>query len=103
MPRNPKARLEVAAQRRRAAVADGVAAVLAQAALGRDDDRVAVGPDLRSERLAQELLRGAEPVGAGGVEQSDPESQGFPRRRDRRVAVDGAPVPASRPVAERDP
>ena len=99
----PEARLEVAAQRGRAAVPDGVAVVLAQAALGGDDDRLAGRLDLGSERLAEELLGGAEPVGAGRVEQGDPEVERLAGRGDRRVAVDAAPVAAGRPVAEGDP
>jgi hypothetical protein len=98
-----EAGFEVAAQSCRAAVADGLAAVLAKAALCGDHDRLAGRSDLRSQRLPQELLRGAEPVGVGGVEQRDSEVERLARRCDCRTAVDAAPVAARRPVAEGDP
>jgi len=64
--------------------------LVAKATLRGNDDRIAGRLDLRPKRFTQELLGGAEPVGMRGVEQVDPEVEGFPGRCDGSITVDTA-------------
>jgi hypothetical protein len=58
----------------------------AQAALGGDDELIAVLPEVAAERPSQQTLRGAEPVGLRCVEEVDADLA-RPRYRGDRLAL----------------
>ena len=73
------------------------------AALGRDDHRVPVAVQLAAQRVGQDLLGLAEPVGLGGVEEVHTQVEGVADRPLRLVGVVGTPLARDLPGAERDP
>ena len=74
-----------------------VAALHAQAALGRDDDLVTARARPQLERLAEQPLGLAEPVGLRGVEEVDAEVERPPGGRRRLVLLH---APQSPPVCQ---
>ena len=73
------------------------------AALGRDDQAVAIALEFLAQRPAQQRLRLAEAVRLRGVEEVDPAFAGVVDRRDGDVLVEDSPVAAQLPGTERDP
>jgi hypothetical protein len=83
-------------------VAQEVVALLAQAALGGDDQFVAVCAQLVAQRRGQQTLGGAPAVALGGVEEVDTKLAGAADGLVDALVLEGAPVAAQLPGAEAD-
>src|SRR5690606_8022528 len=101
-PEVTQALLDAAAQVLARGLAGPVAARV-DAALRGDDDAVAIALQVRSQRLAEQLLGGAESVRLRRVEEGHAELACLPDGADRRVLVERAPVATDLPGPEADP